>query len=286
MSRKQRLVVGSKREHTSFDWNDLDRDPALRPVQSHRIRVNCSDIVLHRTMPHLKREKWASMKVMGRFRRFARRHDRLLSVAGAFIIFVTFLVREGYRDELKELVDSIDGARNVFLIRPDNRDIAEQVARLQESLGAKYPQYVMAPSNVLYRSFTESIMSSLDLLDKVPHDVEFDKELSNLSWRRDKWMTAFLRPIAPLPEGPIVRDKAKEAADKAIDDKLWMEASSLDNDTLFFGARVVDMARKAKVEKEQKYRTSKRIYFCLFAIGWGFAVIGKDVGVEGLGAST
>jgi hypothetical protein len=226
------------------------------------------------------------MKVMGRFRRFVRRHDRLLSIAGAFIIFVTFLVREGYRDELKQLVDSIDGARNVFLIRSDSRNIAEQIARLQASLGAKYPQYVMAPSNALSQSFAESILSSMDLLAKVPHGEEFDKEVSAFAWRREQWSREYLRPIAPIPEGPIVHDKAKEAADAAIDKKLLMEASALDTETFLFGGRVVDMARKVEAEKEQHYRTSKRIYFCLFAIGWGLAIIGKIVGVEELGAST
>jgi hypothetical protein len=101
------------------------------------------------------------MKSMRQLKRFIHKYDRLLSVLGALIIFLTFLAREGFRDELKELVDSIDAAQSVFLIRSDNRDIAEQVAHLQESLGAKQPQYVLTPSNVLSRSFTQSLMSSL-----------------------------------------------------------------------------------------------------------------------------
>jgi hypothetical protein len=54
---------------------------------------------------------------------------------------------------------------------------------------------------------------------------------------------------------------------------------------LFFGARVVEMARKVEAEKEQKYRMSKRVYFFLFAMGWGLAFVGKIVGVEGLAIS-
>lgn len=135
---------------------------------------------------------------------------------------------------------------------------------------------------MLYRFFTASLTGSLDLLDKVPHGEEFDKEASALAWRRDKWMREYPRPIAPLPEGPIVRDKAKEAAEAALNERLWLEASALDSETFLFGARVVDMARKVEAEKEQSYRTSKRVYFCLFVFGWGLAFIGKIVGVEGL----
>lgn len=220
------------------------------------------------------------MKSMGRVKRFIHRHDRLLSTLGALIIFFTFLAREGFRDELKELVDSIDAARSVFLIRSDNLDIAEQIAHLQASLTANQ-QYPPIPSNVLYRFFTASLMSSLDLLDKVPHGEEFDREASALAWRRDNWMREYPRPIDPLP-GPIVRDKAKEAAEAALNERLWLEASALDSETWLFGARVVDMARKVEAEKEQRYRTSKRVYFCLFVLGWGLAFIGKIVGVEGL----
>lgn len=63
------------------------------------------------------------MKSIGRVKRFIHKHDRLLSTLGALIIFFTFLAREGFRDELKELVDSIDAAQSVFLIRSDNLDI-------------------------------------------------------------------------------------------------------------------------------------------------------------------
>ena len=223
------------------------------------------------------------MNFIGRLKRFVRKHDRLLSVFGALIIFLTFLAGEKFRDELKELVDSIDTARNVFLIRSDSRDIAEQVAHLQESLGKKQPQYALTPSNMLSRSFTESIMSSLDLLNKVPHGEEFDKEAADFAWRRDKWSKEFLRPIAPIPEGPIVHDKVKEAADAAIDKKLWMEASVLDTETFLFGGKVVDMARKVEAEKERQYLISKHVsYYFLYPLGWLLGLIGVVFGREGV----
>jgi hypothetical protein len=49
-------------------------------------------------------------------RNWFQKHNRLLTFFGALIVFLTFVVREGLRDQLKDLVDSIDSAQNAFLL--------------------------------------------------------------------------------------------------------------------------------------------------------------------------
>jgi hypothetical protein len=44
-----------------------------------------------------------------------KRHGRLLSLVGALVVFVTFVAKEGIREHMKEVTDSIQGAENVFL---------------------------------------------------------------------------------------------------------------------------------------------------------------------------
>jgi len=44
-----------------------------------------------------------------------KRHSRLLSLVGALVVFVTFVAKEGIREHMKEVTDSIEGAENVFL---------------------------------------------------------------------------------------------------------------------------------------------------------------------------
>jgi hypothetical protein len=66
--------------------------------------------------------------------RFFRRHNRLLTFAGALIVFVTFLVKEGKRESLKDLADSVDAAESVFVIRSDNFTTPVQLARVEDKI--------------------------------------------------------------------------------------------------------------------------------------------------------
>src|SRR5882672_6760922 len=65
---------------------------------------------------------------------FFRRHNRLLTFAGALIVFVTFLVKEGKRESLKDLADSVDAAESVFVIRSDSFTTPVQLARMEEKI--------------------------------------------------------------------------------------------------------------------------------------------------------
>lgn len=47
----------------------------------------------------------------------AARNSAILQYVGAAIVFLTFIVKDGVRDSLKDVVQSIESARNTFLIR-------------------------------------------------------------------------------------------------------------------------------------------------------------------------
>ena len=61
------------------------------------------------------------------FRNYVSRHSRLLIFVGVFIVFVTFLVKEGLRERLKDLVDSVDTAQSVFVAERENQQISQKV---------------------------------------------------------------------------------------------------------------------------------------------------------------
>jgi hypothetical protein len=227
------------------------------------------------------------MNVIGRLKRFVHKHDRLLSVFGALIIFLTFLAREKFRDELKELVDSVDAAESVFMIRSDNHDVAEQIEYVHQYLTSKRQTWegLRSPDGY-YRELTAELDASLHLLAKVPHGEELNKEGRDLLARREKWHMDILYPIAPLPsDPPTAQEKAAIAAQDAAEKKLWEDAKVLDNQARDFGRRVVDLARKVEAEDEYRYRMSKSIIVILFILGWSLTFVGKIFGVEGLNVS-
>lgn len=222
------------------------------------------------------------MRSTGRLRRFARRHDRLISFIAASVVLITFIVKDEIRQDLKDLVDSIDQAENVFMIRSDSRDLGEQVEYLQQDLGDKGTKWRrLASSDRYYRSVTAELDSALHLLAKVPHDEVFDREASDLSTKLSKWMSNSLTRVAPLPEGPTVRDEAAEARTRKLKEKLSADAYLLDTQTRGFGARVVDMARKVEVREERRYRVTKYVSYLVYLIGWVLGLFGTMFGAEG-----
>lgn len=51
---------------------------------------------------------------------FVRRHSRLLTFVGALIVFTTFVEKEGLREHLKSVVESLETANNAFASREDS----------------------------------------------------------------------------------------------------------------------------------------------------------------------
>ena len=222
------------------------------------------------------------MKDVRLLKRFIHKHDRLLSVCGALIIFLTFLTREGFRDELRELVDSIDAAESVFMIRSDNHDVAEQIEYVRQYLTDKRQTWegLNSPEGY-YRGLTAELDASIHLLAKVPHGEELNKEGWDLLARREKWHMDTLYPIALLPsDPPTAQERAAIAAEAAAKNKLWKDARALDDQARDFGKRVLDLARKVEAQEEYRYRMSKSVIDILFILGWGLTFVGKIVGVE------
>jgi hypothetical protein len=230
--------------------------------------------------------KWGilSMNSMGQLRRFTRKHDRLLSVIGAIIIFITFLVREAIRDDLKELVNSIDAAEGVFMIRSDSRDVAEEIEYVRAYLtDRRIGLLVQRSPRAYYRGLIAELDSSLHLLAKVPHGGEFNTEAKDLLAKSDKVGDEMLYPLPPLPDNPPTpAQKAAETVIVEAETKSWREAVLLDRQVRDFSTRVLTLARQVEATEEDHYRLSKWASFILFAIGSGLALIGKIVGVKNL----
>jgi hypothetical protein len=61
------------------------------------------------------------------FRMLLRRHAQVLTFVGALVVFATFIVREEVRENLKDLIASIDSAQSVFSTRRDVAVIADEL---------------------------------------------------------------------------------------------------------------------------------------------------------------
>lgn len=73
-------------------------------------------------------------KAMGKIRKFVGRYDRILGFVGFLTVFATFVVKDAFREQLKELAASIDSAEHTFVLRQDSSALRSQLAAVQVTL--------------------------------------------------------------------------------------------------------------------------------------------------------
>src|SRR5581483_6415568 len=61
-----------------------------------------------------------------------KEHSRWLLMFGAAVVFLTFVVKEVYRDNLKEAMSSFEATHNTFEIREQNNRILKTLTELRE----------------------------------------------------------------------------------------------------------------------------------------------------------
>jgi hypothetical protein len=127
-------------------------------------------------------------RAKGLNRPFLHKHNRLLTFTGALIVFVTFLVKEGKRESLRDLGDSVDAAESVFVIRHDSLSTPVQLASVEDKINhillASHPdpkeQFILLfPSpwrqregNAMAARISRVLDNASRLFEKLPHRSE------------------------------------------------------------------------------------------------------------------
>jgi hypothetical protein len=73
---------------------------------------------------------------------FLRKHNRILTFVGALVVFLTFVIKEGLREHLKDLVEALGSAQNIFRIRNENAEmlgLLERIAVASGTAGSQNP---------------------------------------------------------------------------------------------------------------------------------------------------
>ena len=73
-------------------------------------------------------------KAMEEVGKFVSRYDRILGFIGFLTAFATFVVKDVFRERLKDFAASIDSAEHAFLLRQDSGALRSQLAGVQITL--------------------------------------------------------------------------------------------------------------------------------------------------------
>ncbi|MFZ1007470.1 MAG: hypothetical protein WAN65_11570 [Candidatus Sulfotelmatobacter sp.] len=113
-----------------------------------------------------------------------KKHSRLVAFAGALVVFTTFVLKEGFRDYLKDLVDTVDKAETLFSVRHEidlavrhigfvENKLADTGDIRDRSVEGRMPKwnYRRADSAMSEVAGTAAFLQAVsDLVDKLPNN--------------------------------------------------------------------------------------------------------------------
>jgi hypothetical protein len=199
--------------------------------------------------------------------RQVRRRDRFLTLLGSVIIFVTFIVKEGISESLKDLVSSIDTAENFFVLR---EDIAFRSSK--RPLPTTSPDTGPTPDQMkeyieIWDTDSQGLLPiCLDLAKSLPDEGKFKARADKISG--ELWQTGngIVNVKALSKTQKQLYDATKGFYDRSL--KNYAAANMLRVD-------VLKEANDLKEKREAYYKRAKWASYILFAIGWLLAFYGQ-----------
>jgi hypothetical protein len=243
---------------------------------------------------------------------FFQRHSKGVSFIGALIIFLTFIVRDGLREHLKDLVDSINYAElavnvdEIALLPIQRFDrIDETLQRLNESIGdatddihrlqgedKSYRKYLKAHQGTLTpangyggREESDSIENRFSAFDtellialaSLQNSTLIAKKMGRTAEYEDK-LKRFEQRLKQIDQNAIdVRNKGNVTAAQALDSLNVLYKAG--EDLRDFSATLLSVAREQRDRDETWYSRFTILSYILFTLGWVLAVMGNFYGV-------
>lgn len=235
----------------------------------------------------------------GALARFIRRHSRILIFIGAIVVFFTFVIREGFREYLKDLVDSIETARSMLTVERENQLMSQRLAEiyranseafayLRDPPPPNWPRYKPRITVSTIASLWQSTFDTLNRLkdetetsehffEVAPHEKKYDLELSELRCRYDDLSQSYkdFRPAgSTTPQSELMPNFWQISS---LAHKGW----DLEDEVQKLIAVVLDESIIKKKTDERYFKIATWFSYGLYAFGSGLGLIGKIYGVEG-----
>lgn len=226
---------------------------------------------------------------------FLKQNERVLSAVGAGLVLSTFVVREAIREDLRDLISSIDAARTVYLLRADSVEITSRLVALDQRIGeGSGPRIVLGPITDLRRQqdaddwtyirLNGTLANLADLVDRLPRHYRglYMPRLAQLNAsvkRIDDDYSAFDNGISPT--NPTEAEKERAAARllkiEGDLDSTYQTSFTLEQDAL-------KAAQQVRESKETFYSWCTWVSYVTYPLGWFIGFLGALVGVKGLAA--
>jgi hypothetical protein len=206
-------------------------------------------------------------------------HRHLVTFIGALIIFLTFVVKEGLREELRVRELGIERAVENFYLRLDINNVSNHVIELEQLIDESHPAKDPTRSNYLKRfslgaksaSLRSDLHNSAVLLMNLPDQDQQTLAPTYVALNSD--ITRFDEEVSRLGDAQAA---SREKGLSETYDSLFKRLSDLE-------ARANEAAEKLVRNGKARYEIYNWISYCLYTLGWGLGLLGRFVGAHGAG---
>jgi hypothetical protein len=238
-----------------------------------------------------------------------RKHlKKVLSTVGATVLLGTFLAKETRKDQLKELIDSIDTAETSYIMRVENRRTFAELTRFEQSFN-KFKQNPTKPQhddfgggsgdsswpaqgeidNDVFKSVVEDWGENEQVLDNVNRlaaKLPQSSALDLIAIRdEDNKVSSELATLAVetgnFERNPGMSSKERSANADTLNKRIYAAAGAMepiDSGTKKISQKILDMAEAERQSDEHKYKIWSVGFYVLYFLGWSIGVAGILLG--------
>jgi len=231
---------------------------------------------------------------------FVQRYGRVITFLGALIVFSTFVVKEGIREQLRSTSESVNTAQSIFLVRSDMNELSIYMAYLNTRIGAlnsggtSSNSKITGPTLSTMRDNVDLMLAnrqragaSRDNLARMFAKLEFKENTkSKLDLVNSK--------VEELnAKADVVNSRAIELNNSRSEDvsKInWIILKATEVSAGYTSNRfdtveplqkeMIDAAERRSKKYEHLYSQATRLSYVLYALGWGLGLLGRIYGVE------
>ena len=221
------------------------------------------------------------------------RNRRVLTLMGALIVFLTFVVKDTRREQLKDSVDTISNAQSLFDARKEARILGTRIESANNGVIAV--EEVLLAGNGPHGKLADVILHQriagveqladeaallLHMIEQLARAVpggitkEQKEKLDAMGSRQRE----FLRKV----EAWTARTSAGSDSEPPNLSEVRSEGSSLHNDLYAMGGALYLTLIEQRETQEKAYEHWTWISYGLYMVGWGMTLLGRLYKIEAL----
>jgi hypothetical protein len=199
------------------------------------------------------------------FRKFVRDHQRNLIILGASMAACSLLLKEVVREDLKELKDSVEGAKNAFVVRSDFIALGRLIVEVGTVVAKSNPQAPQAAGQAQNSDTPENLrddvelrlVGAIEVLEGEAGDVEDLLEVLGGTEEDKSRLQSLKQNLSHFESELESAVKARRSGDSGPATSLQKLLDEKESDTFRWVGHILDEAQDLERTRARRYKIVK-----------------------------